>query len=1062
MDLELRAFGSLEISRDGTEARIASRLRRVLLAVLLASRGKVVPAATLATSMWPSHPPAAVAKSLQIHIHRLRRALGDAGAVQYRPPGYALAAAPEQVDIYRFDELARRGHAALAAGDELAAIDLLRQAVALCRGPAFQGLDEVPVLAAEADRLEELRLVAIEERMAAELALGEHAAVVAELSRLVVEHPLRERFRAQLMTALYRAGRKADALAAFREGRRRLVEELGIEPNAECRELERAILADDPGLDPPSRTDRVARRTDSSWPAPRQLPPDVATFTGRTAELRELDALLSGARADGPATAVGISAIEGAAGIGKTALAVHWAHRVSGRFPDGQLYVNLRGYASGPALRPVAALAVVLRSLGAPAEHVPADLDEASAWYRSRLAGKRVLVLLDNAATAEQVRPLLPGAGGSLVVVTSRNRLSGLVARDGARPVRLGLLQPAESFSLLSRLVGAARVAAEPAAVAELARRCGHLPLALRIAAANLIAHPGQPVAGFAAQLGAGRLAALAVAGDEPATVSAAFDLSYARLPDSTRRMFRQLGLVPGPDVTAEAAASLAGTDPAEARVALERLADAHLVEEHAAGRYVMHDLLRSYAAELAGQDSATRPDAEDHAAALTRLYRWYVAGTDAAARMVMPHMPRLADPVDVQGVATPRFASQPEALAWLDAECGNLVTAVVAAAGAQRRLAATLCAALRGHLVLRHQVVDLSTVGTAVLAAADRHGDLRAQAAARLALGSAAFAQRRLPQAISEHLAALTQARRAGWEPGTASALSNLGTVHWELGDLDQAADRFAEALVIERRSSRRPAQARLLTLAGVIHAERGRLRRAADHFRSALLINAELGHDLGLAIDHDSLGHVLHALGQLDDAGDHLEQALRLFRAAGYKSGEASTLDNLAAVHRDAGRLGVAVSCASSAAAIAREIRAERVEAEASNTLATIFERLGRHLPAIEHHHHALRLAVAAGSRSTQIGAKVGLAIALVGDGRFELAVSYAEPARAMAATAGYLVLEADALAAQARARLALGEPAPAAELARQAIERHRRSGHRLGEAESRRILAAAGAQE
>jgi DNA-binding SARP family transcriptional activator/tetratricopeptide (TPR) repeat protein len=1053
VELEFRAFGPLAISRDGAEVPMASRLRQILLAVLLVHRGSVVPMSTLITSMWPSGPPATPAKSLHIHIHRLRRALGGTGTVRHCPPGYALVVAPDRVDIHRFDELVRRGREALDTGAERTAKDLLREAAALCRGPAFQGLEDVPALAAEADHLEDLRLAALEGRMAAELALGEHTSVVADLSRLVAEQPLRERFRAQLMIALYRAGRKADALAVFRDGRRMLVEELGIEPNAECRELERAILVDDPGLDLQRRPDRGPHRTDQASPVPRQLPPDVATFTGRTAELQQLDDLLADVATYRPSS-VGILAIEGAAGTGKTALAVHWGHRVAGRFPDGQLYVNLRGYAPGTPLRPVEAMAMCLRGLGLPAEQVPAEVEEASSRYRSLLADRRMLVLLDNAATADQVRPLLPGAGGSLVMVTSRDRLSGLVAQDGARPVRLGLLPPEESHVLLSRLVGAERMAAEPEPAAELANRCGHLPLALRIAAANLIAHPGHTIAFHTAQLRMGRLAALAVAGDGQASVAAAFDLSYTRLPNRARRMFRRLGLLPGPDITAEAAAALAGTTPTGARVALERLAGAHLVEEPAAGRYALHDLLRRYAADLAGQADS----AGDRSGALTRLYRWYLAGTDAAARVVTPHMPRLADPVDARDLATPQFADQHEALTWLDSERPNLVTAVVAAAGAQRQLAVALCAALRGHLVLRHQVVDLGTVATAVLAAADRHDDPRAQAAARLALGSAAFAQRRLPQAISEHAAALTQSRQAGWEAGTVSALCNLGTTQWELGELDKAAAHFADALVIERRASRLPAQARLLTLVGVIHAERGRLGRAAEHFRSALLIDAELGQDLSLAIDYDSLGHVLHALGRLDDAGDHLGRALRSFREAGYRSGEACTLDNLAAVHRDAGRLGQALGCAGSSAAIAREIRAERIEAEATNTLATIFERLGHYPPAIDHHRHALRLAVAAGSRSTQISAKVGLAVAMVNDGHPELAMTHAEPARLMAVTAGYLVLEGEALTALARTRLAMGERSSAAELARQAIERQRRSGHRLGEAESLRILAAA----
>ncbi len=467
---------------------------------------------------------------------------------------------------------------------------------------------------AEAARLEEQRLAALEARIDADLACARHAVLIPELRKLVLDYPLRERLWGQLVLALYRSGRQADALSAYREIHQLLEAELGVEPGAALRRLHQRILSADAALDAPARSAPGARATPA--PVPRQLSADVAGFTGRGEHLRRLGQLLGG-DGQGPAALV-IAAIVGTAGVGKTALAVHWAHQVAGRFADGQLYVDLRGVARRPPLPPAEALAQLLRALGVPAAQVPPELEEAAGTYRSLLAGRRVLVVLDNAASPDQVRPLLPGSPTCLVVVTSRNQLRGLVAKDDARLLTLDVLGRDEAAALVGRVIGDARVRAEPAATAELARLCAHLPLALRIAGANLADHPGQPIADYTAELAEGdRLAKLVVGGDEQTAVRSSLDLSYQRLAPPERRLFRLLGLVPGPDVSAAAAAALAGTTPERAELVLDRLALAHLLARRAPGRFAVHDLLRLYAI-----DRALREESEQEREVATRRLR--------------------------------------------------------------------------------------------------------------------------------------------------------------------------------------------------------------------------------------------------------------------------------------------------------------------------------------------------------------------------------------------------------------------------------------------------------
>lgn len=559
-----------------------------------------------------------------------------------------------------------------------------------------------------------------------------------------------------------------------------------------------------------------------------------------------------------------ISTIAGTAGIGKTALAVHWGHRVSDRFPDGQLYVDLRGHAQGEPVRPIDALAQFLRGLGVPAGEIPAEESTASARYRSLLAERRVLVLLDNAAEPAQVRPMLPASRGCLVLVTSRHRLSGLSARDGARRLSLDVLGADEAQLLVERIVGGERVSAEPDATAELARMCSYLPLALRIAAATLLHHPEWRVADLVAELRRDPLSTLEV-DDEESGVRAAFELSYRALAPDARQFFRLAGLAPVPDLTADAAAALTGTTAEAAGRLLERLAAAHLSTEHRAGRYTSHDLLRQYAAGLSlGEDTA-----EVRQAALRGLFDWYLAGADAAAKLLYPDRLRL--PVPPSDVPGPAFASDTAALAWLDAERANLVAAIVYTAEHGPRPTAWLLAdALRGYFLLRLHSVDLARAARAGLRAAEAEGDLRARAILLLTLSNLEHREYRYPESIELCLDALALAERAGWAQGQATALGVLATAYRDGGRIEEAPGVYDRVLALYRRDGWLNGEALTLHHLARTYWYLDRLPEAIESAAQAVALRRQAGSREGEAASLDALGLICHAAAMNDITPD------------------------------------------------------------------------------------------------------------------------------------------------------------------------------------------------
>ncbi|MGN9908730.1 tetratricopeptide repeat protein [Phytohabitans sp. LJ34] len=998
---------------DGDRSIVPTgRRQATVLALLLANAGQVIPLERLVDAVWDDDPPATARRQIQNDVSALRRALSGGGArdstIVSDGRGYRIVPRPGELDAQVFTDLVAEALDQAGRAESTAAAAKLRSALRLWRGPALSGLSG-PAIDAVVLRLEEQRLTAVEECFDLELGLGRARELVGEIAELVAAHPLRERLVGQLMLALHGSGRQSEALAAYDRLRVRLADELGLTPGSPLQRLHTAILRNESEVWPRSETPTPAGDDGPAPEIPAQLPADVPGFTGRADHLRTLDELLPGHPGRAASTVV-ISAIAGTAGVGKTALAVHWGHRVRGRFPDGQLYLNLRGFAGEAPVRPIEALAHMLRSLGEPAEQIPVDVQTAAGRYRSLLADRQMLVVLDNAANADQVRPLLPGSPGCLVLVTSRDRLTGLLARDGAESLPLDVLSPDEAHALLAAVLGPDRVAAEPAAVEELARTCSYLPLALRVAAANLICHPWPSVADYVTALREGdRLSALDVDGDEQTEVRRAFDLSYRTLHPDARRAFRLLGLAPGPDITVEAAAALAGTDTAQARRQLDSLVAVHLVNHPVLGRYSCHDLLRHYAAERAhAEDSG-----HDRQAALRRLHDWYLNGADSAARMLYGQSMRL--PMPAVDVPTPAaMADEAAALAWLDAERANLVAAIRHAAAHGPRSGAWLLAdALRGYFWLGMHIVDWQDAAKTALTAAEAEGDLRAQAALHLSLGDSHYRQGRRELAIALYEPALALAERIGWAQCEAAATCQLGVMHRDSGRLRDAVDYLEQGLKLCRANGWRFGEGVTLIHLGRAYLHMGRLERASECCATALTINRAIGSRLGEATDLGYLGEIRHAQGRLDEAMEYLTEALPLFQELGDRTNEATTLRVLAAVRCDVGAVDEAARLGQSALALTRELGERRIEAEILNTLGALAHRTGRHDDAARHHERALALARETGDRHPEALALVGLAGAFRALGRHDEALDHASRALAIARQLEYGLVEEQAQA-------------------------------------------------
>ncbi|WP_412540047.1 BTAD domain-containing putative transcriptional regulator [Longispora sp. K20-0274] len=1043
------AWAGEELSRD-----LRPR-QRAVLAYLLLSAGRVVSAERMIIALWGDAAPNTARAQLQASVSAVRamlRAAGAADLLATRNAGYLLTPAPGQLDLAEFTRLV----AETPLEPEPAARQL-RAALDLWRGVAFADVTS-PFADAARRRCEDRRLGALERFAELELALGRHEELVGELATAVEDSPLRERLRAHLMLALYRSGRQSDALRVAREYRELLVDREGLDPGREFSDLERAIRRDaTPGSSPtsPSVPVEVGPPPPDADPVravPAQLPRDIVAFTGRAAELAELDALVG----DEPGAVV-ISTIAGSGGVGKTALAVHWGHRVRDRFPDGQFYVNLHGYSTVPPVRPIDALAGLLRALGVEAGRIPTGLDEATALYRTLSADRRMLVVLDNANSPDQVRPLMPAGAGSLAVITSRDRLAGLAVVDGARLLSLAVLSPAEAVALLGRIIGARRILAEPEAAAELARLCGYLPLGLRLAAAYLAEQPQRRIADHAAELAQGdRIGTLEVAGDAQASVRAVFDLSYHRLTAGERRLFRLLGLVPGPDFTAADASELAGPDPAGVAGLLDRLVGAYLVSEQTPGRYAFHDLLRAYATFRSDTDDS----AGDRAAATTRLFDRYLAMADAATtRKLFPSAMRLPVPEAVRAMAGDGFADNGDAAGWLDAERANLVAAVQhAAQHGPHPTSWLLSDTLRDYFRSRQHLVGWLAAAEAAVTAADAHAGTLEQATCEHNLAMALDHAHSKELAEIHYGAALDLAHRAGWARGVAAISNSLALMLLEIGRMREATGYLTAALDGYRRIGARDGIALSLGVLSSVYRKAGPLARAYDYEAESLTVFEELCHEGRTVFARHGLARTCLGLGSFPEAVRHASVAMALARGLGDEEEEQDILLTTAAIHLERGRHAEARADADAALTLALSRRDEISTPAALTVHGRLELDTGRPGPAADRYEHALTLARRLDYPSITIDALIGLSAARSVADRHVEAVNLAEEAVALAARAQEWVREGVARTTLATAWLSAGDPERAAGHARSALDRHRDTGHRPGEARALGVLGSA----
>ncbi|MER5260880.1 BTAD domain-containing putative transcriptional regulator [Actinosynnema sp. NPDC002837] len=918
--LRFEVLGLLRAVRGGGEVDLGAAKQRAVLAVLLLARNAPVSRDQIIEAVWGDNTPTSAVNLVQTYVAGLRRALEPSRA--RRAPaelltsvgdGYLLRVDPQQVDLDEFERGVVSAARLRASGDLIAAATALDEALGLWRGEPLGG---VAGLFAEVERgrLVERRLAVLEERAELLLLIGRGAELVPSLTTLVGEHPLRERGHGLLMRALCQAGRQAEALAVYREARRVLVEELGVEPGPELRKLQQAVLAgENPEPERPTRPMDVRPVAESS-PAitPAQLPRVSASLIGRDDELKRLDGLLASYPEGGL-----VLVVTGPAGVGKTALALHWAQRVREDFPDGQLYVDLHGY--DPNQEPLGAgevLSRFLRTLGVPSADIPVTVEERSALFRTLIADRRMVVMLDNARGSTELLPLLPGPP-SCVLVTSRRRLVGLVAHAEARLVELDMLDPDASVAVVSRVAG--RDGTEAAALRRLAVLCDGLPLALRIAAARLAVAPTLRVAELVAELDDehGRLAALGLE-DEDSTVRAALDASRRALSPLPARLLALLGLHPGPDVTAFVVAAMAQVRVGDAQRALDALTAANLLSVNEPGRYGAHDLVRVYMRTLA----AELPAPVRHEAT-SRMLDFYLHCADLAdgrlpvtrgssVRVAPEHVP----------LEVPKLHGSAEASAWLDAEQGNIIAAaeLAAAPGSDP-----------GWLVHAWQLPY--TLSRFLWLRADRTTWLRTTEAA------------------------LEAATTLGDPEAKFVMLFNLGIALAQFQRMDESLARHREALEVARASGDVNAQARALTAVADMLAFLGRVDESETSYREALEVSRAAGSRWAEANAHHNLGLLHLASRRYDEAKTWLRAAVTMYREVGEQCGESTCHTDLAMVLLESGEGGEAVTSARTALSVASAAASPYHQAMAHDRLATVFDRQG--LPgAVAHWQRALAL--------------------------------------------------------------------------------------------------------
>lgn len=928
--LRFTVLGPVRAWRGDEQLNTGSPQQRALLAALLLRDGSTATAPELVDGLWGDEPPEAAIATLRTYASRLRKSFGpDSGVLISESGGYALRVPPDALDLDHAEQLAAQADKARVSGERAAARELLGQALDLWDGESLANLPG-PFADNQRTRLLEWRLSLVESRLDLDLELGHHTDTISELTALTAAHPLRERLRELLMLALYRSGRQAEALAVYTDTRNLLAEELGVDPRPELSELQRRILQADTKLNALAFDAPAAERPATVRPA--QLPATVADFTGRAAFVTELSDQL--ATAEGRVMAV--SAVAGIGGVGKTTLAVHVAHAARAHFPDGQLYIDLQG--AGPtAAEPEAVLGSFLRALGTPDSAIPDSLEDRAALYRSTLAGRKVLTLLDNARDAAQVRPLLPGAEGCAALITSRARMIDL---ESAHLVDLDVMSPEEALMLFTRIVGEERVTSERDAAMDVVAACGFLPLAIRIAASRLASRRTWTVSALARKLAdeRRRLDELR-AGD--LAVKATFELGYGQLEPQQARAFRLLGLSDGPDISLAAAAAVLDMDPDDAEELLESLVDASLLESAAPGRYRYHDLVRLFARACAERDE--QPPSE-RTAAMSRLLDFYLA---TAARVYAIERPgdRVVDHLAPTTYAGLDFPDRESALDWLfvEATCILATTRQLATDGALRRsvdlLQATRDLAESG--AHSHQYLQ---VAMALLQAAQEAEDTRAEGRARTVLTFAHSLSGRFDRADEEAKHAMLLGLAADDPVPNGQAANERGIIAIYQSRNDDAEAYLTRALDAFRADENRPGEASALCNLSRVHVSLGHTELAVQLAERALTIYRQLGVTFRLANGLYAYGLALRHAGQLDAARVQFTDALAVFRENRQRLWEGMTLYRLAEVHLAAGQAAQAATHAEQALSYLRGIGGEWRRGNVLTVLGQSLDAIGQ----------------------------------------------------------------------------------------------------------------------
>ncbi|RZQ60099.1 AfsR/SARP family transcriptional regulator [Amycolatopsis suaedae] len=915
VDVRFRLLGELELLVDGRPVWLGHARQRAVLVALVVDANRLVTAADLIDRVWGERLPRQPREALYGYVSRLRGALDGVATIERRPEGYRLTVDAATVDLHRFDDLLTR---ARDCTDDARAVELYDEALGLWQGPPLSTTD-TPWLESLRASLDRRRVTAELDRDDRMLRLGRHAEVLPELLARVDGATVDERRVGQLMLALYRNGRQPEALDHYRRLRERLADELGTDPGTELQRLHQRILTADPTLTAPASGRRV----------PRQLPAPPPAFTGRERELAALTGALRQTT---------VVSVVGGGGMGKTWLALRWAHDHAADFPDGQLYLNLRGF--DPVEEPVtpaSALRGLLDGLGVAA--VPPDLDAQAALYRGLVADRRMLIVLDNARDSTQLAPLLPGGATCAVLVTSRNQLGALVTTHGARPLPLDVLDDTEATDLLTRAAGAARAEAEPAAVADLLRHCAGLPLALGIVAARAATQPGLPLAALADELRDTRLDALD-AGEVPANLRAVLAASYRTLNPGTATTFRLLGLAPGPVVTLAGATALTGAD---AKPALRELTTANLLGQVDADRYRMHDLVRLYAAELA----STVDSEQDRAAALTRLYDRYCYLASVAAMRWNPHDEHRYPPM-------PEPAGPPVQITrgdrWLDREIDILLA--ITAQGSARHVT-HLSSVLARYLDISGRYHDALALHTAAV-------QLESPNTGRALVHRAGTLSRlgRLDEAIDAGLRADALGRAANDGVTQLIAANSLGTNLGMRGKLDESRQHYERALAIARVIGSRDAEAIAANNLGIALQQLGRLDEAEELIDLSRAIAEESGNGAMGTYVRGSYADLSRERGDYPRAIEHWQQAVEMAHLNGDVGLEVEGANFLGLTVRASGDPEGAVQHHRRALRLATEVHFRYEQARAHDGLARAFHELGRHTEAREHATSALAL--------------------------------------------------------------------------------------------------------